>query len=107
MDLLAQIRVANAAHQDQLAMPFSRAKAKVADALMAGGLISSWTAEESAGGKMMILEIEDASPFVFQPKIEAPFRPSVERSMSRDEIKDARRWGQRLAERAATLPHDR
>jgi small subunit ribosomal protein S8 len=49
-DMLTRLRNGNQAYHDQVAMPYSKLKANIAEVLKSEGYISSWSVEEPAEG---------------------------------------------------------
>lgn len=57
-DMLTRIRNANSAHKDQVAMPYSKLKAHIADILKSEGYIASWTSEDAEVGKTLLVDLK-------------------------------------------------
>ncbi|HEX5595223.1 MAG TPA: 30S ribosomal protein S8 [Micromonosporaceae bacterium] len=60
-DMLARLRNANQAYHDQVAMPYSKIKANIAEVLKAEGYIANWTVddpEQGVVGKRLIVELK-------------------------------------------------
>ena len=60
-DMLTRLRNANQAYHDQVAMPYSKIKANIAEILKAEGYIAAWTVEEpeeGAVGKTLVVELK-------------------------------------------------
>jgi len=60
-DMLARLRNANQAYHDQVAMPYSKIKANIAEVLKSEGYIASWSVEEpeeGAVGKRLVVELK-------------------------------------------------
>jgi small subunit ribosomal protein S8 len=49
-DMLTRLRNGNQAYHDQVAMPYSKLKANIAEVLKSEGYISSWSVEDPAEG---------------------------------------------------------
>jgi small subunit ribosomal protein S8 len=49
-DMLTRLRNGNQAYHDQVAMPYSKLKANIAEVLKSEGYIASWSVEEPAEG---------------------------------------------------------
>jgi small subunit ribosomal protein S8 len=60
-DMLTRLRNGNQAYHDQVAMPYSRIKANIAEVLKSEGYIASWRVEEpeeGAVGRKLIVELK-------------------------------------------------
>ena len=60
-DMLTRLRNANQAYHDQVAMPYSKIKANIAEVLKTEGYISTWAVEEpeeGAVGKRLVVELK-------------------------------------------------
>lgn len=60
-DMLTRLRNGNRAYHDQVAMPYSKMKANVAEVLQSEGYISSWAIEEPAEGavgRTLVVELK-------------------------------------------------
>ena len=57
-DMLTRIRNANSAHKDQVAMPYSKLKATIADILKAEGYIADYKEEAAEVGKTLTLSLK-------------------------------------------------
>jgi small subunit ribosomal protein S8 len=54
-DMLTRLRNGNAAYHDQITMPYSKLKARIAEILQQEGYIASYKAEELQVGKNLII----------------------------------------------------
>jgi small subunit ribosomal protein S8 len=60
-DMLTRLRNGNQAYHDQVAMPYSKIKASIAEVLKSEGYIASWTVEEppeGAVGRKLVVELK-------------------------------------------------
>ncbi len=60
-DMLTRLRNGNQAYHDQVAMPYSKIKANIAEVLKSEGYIASWQVdepEEGAVGRKLIVELK-------------------------------------------------
>ena len=57
-DMLTRIRNANSTHKDQVAMPYSKLKANIADILKSEGYIASWTSEDAEVGRTLLIDLK-------------------------------------------------
>jgi small subunit ribosomal protein S8 len=57
-DMLTRIRNANAAHKEQVTMPFSKLKSHIADILQAEGYIAGWSTQEAPVGKTLVIDLK-------------------------------------------------
>jgi small subunit ribosomal protein S8 len=60
-DMLTRLRNGNQAYHDQVALPYSKLKANIAEILKSEGYISSWSVEdppEGAVGRKLIVELK-------------------------------------------------
>jgi small subunit ribosomal protein S8 len=57
-DMLTRIRNANHAYHDQVPMPYSKIKSHVAEILRQEGYIASWSVEEAAVGKTLLIGLK-------------------------------------------------
>jgi len=57
-DMLTRLRNANSAFHDQVNMPSSKLKVRVADILKAEGYISEWREEEAEVGKTLAIDLK-------------------------------------------------
>jgi small subunit ribosomal protein S8 len=57
-DMLTRLRNGNAAYHDQVTMPYSKLKARIAEILQQEGYIASYKAEELQVGKNLIITLK-------------------------------------------------
>ncbi|HHW84216.1 MAG TPA: 30S ribosomal protein S8 [Actinomycetales bacterium] len=57
-DMLTRLRNANAAHHDEVAMPYSKLKAAIAEILKAEGYIADFATKDLEVGKELILTLK-------------------------------------------------
>ena len=57
-DMLTRLRNANSAFHDQVTMPSSKLKVRIADILKAEGYITQWREEEAEVGKTLVLDLK-------------------------------------------------
>ena len=57
-DMLPRVRNANAAHHDEVSMPFSKLKSHIAEILQAEGYIASWTIADAEVGKTLTINLK-------------------------------------------------
>jgi small subunit ribosomal protein S8 len=59
-DMLTRLRNGNQAYHDQVAMPYSKLKANIAEVLKSEGYIASWQVEEpeDAVGRKLVVELK-------------------------------------------------
>lgn len=60
-DMLTRLRNGNQAYHDQVAIPYSKLKANIAEVLKAEGYIASWSVEEPAEGavgRKLVVELK-------------------------------------------------
>ncbi len=57
-DMLTRLRNANSAYHDEVAMPYSKLKSRVADILRTEGYIASWRVEDAEVGKRLVLDLK-------------------------------------------------
>ena len=58
-DMLTRLRNANSAYHDNVAMPYSKLKAHIAEILQQEGYISGWSVEDAEVGKKLMIELKD------------------------------------------------
>lgn len=90
-DMLTRLRNANQAYHDQVAMPYSKIKATIAEVLKAEGYVAGWTVEEpeaGAVGKTL--------------KVELKYGPNRERSLAG--IRRVSKPGLRVYAKSPELP---
>jgi small subunit ribosomal protein S8 len=88
-DMLTRLRNANSAFHDQVTMPSSKLKVRIADILKAEGYITDWREEEAEVGKKLIIDLK--------------FGPSRERSIAG--LKRISKPGLRVYAKSNNLPH--
>ena len=57
-DMLTRLRNANSAYHDDVSMPYSKLKSRVAEILRAEGYIGAWRVEEAEVGKRLVLDLK-------------------------------------------------
>jgi small subunit ribosomal protein S8 len=57
-DMLTRVRNANSAYHDQVTMPYSKLKSRIAEILQAEGYIASWQVEDAEVGKKLTVELK-------------------------------------------------
>ena len=57
-DMLTRLRNANQAYHDDVAMPYSKLKSRVADILRSEGYIGGWRVEEAEVGSTLVLDLK-------------------------------------------------
>jgi small subunit ribosomal protein S8 len=57
-DMLTRLRNANSAYHDDVAMPYSKLKSRVAEILRAEGYIGGWRVEDAEVGKKLVLDLK-------------------------------------------------
>jgi len=57
-DMLTRLRNANSAYHDDVSMPYSKLKSRVAEILRAEGYIASWRVEDAEVGKKLVLDLK-------------------------------------------------
>ena len=87
--MLTRLRNANSAYHDQVSMPSSKLKVRIADILKAEGYITEWREEEAAVGKTLVIDLK--------------FGPSRERSIAG--LKRISKPGLRVYAKSNNLPH--
>lgn len=88
-DMLTRLRNANSAYHDQVSMPSSKLKVRIADILKAEGYITDWREEEAEVGKTLVIDLK--------------FGPSRERSIAG--LKRISKPGLRVYAKSNNLPH--
>lgn len=88
-DMLTRLRNANSAYHDQVSMPSSKLKVRIADILKAEGYITEWREEEAEVGKTLVIDLK--------------FGPSRERSIAG--LKRISKPGLRVYAKSSNLPH--
>lgn len=87
--MLTRLRNANSAYHDQVSMPSSKLKVRIADILKAEGYITDWREEEAEVGKTLVIDLK--------------FGPSRERSIAG--LKRISKPGLRVYAKSNNLPH--
>ena len=87
-DMLTRLRNGNAAYHDQVTMPYSKLKARIAEILQQEGYIASYKAEELQVGKNLIITLK--------------YGPNRERSIAG--IKRISKPGLRVYAKSTNLP---
>ncbi|MDZ5076549.1 MULTISPECIES: 30S ribosomal protein S8 [Nesterenkonia] len=88
-DMLTRLRNANSAYHDQVSMPSSKLKVRVADILKAEGYITEWREEEAEVGKTLAIDLK--------------FGPNRERSIAG--LRRISKPGLRVYAKSNNLPH--
>jgi len=57
-DMLTRLRNANSAYHDDVSMPYSKLKSRVAEILRAEGYIASWRVEDAEVGQKLVLDLK-------------------------------------------------
>ncbi|MBC3760311.1 30S ribosomal protein S8 [Quadrisphaera oryzae] len=57
-DMLTRLRNANSAYHDDVAMPYSKLKSRVAEILKSEGYIAAWHVEDAEVGKRLVLDLK-------------------------------------------------
>ena len=57
-DMLTRLRNANSAYHDEVAMPYSKMKAGIAEILKSEGYIAAWKEAEAEVGKSLVLSLK-------------------------------------------------
>ena len=57
-DMLTRLRNANSAYHDDVVMPYSTLKSRVAEILRTEGYIGGWTVEDAEVGKKLVLSLK-------------------------------------------------
>ncbi len=87
-DMLTRLRNANTAHHDDVSMPYSKLKSRIAEILQSEGYISSWKVEDAEVGKTLSIELK--------------YGPSRERSIAG--IRRVSKPGLRVYAKSTNLP---
>lgn len=87
-DMLTRLRNANQAYHDDVSMPYSKLKSRVADILRAEGYIGAWRVEEAEVGSTLVLDLK--------------FGPSRERSIAG--LRRVSKPGLRVYAKSTNLP---
>jgi small subunit ribosomal protein S8 len=57
-DMLTRLRNANSAYHDDVSMPYSKLKSRVAEILRTEGYIAAWRVEDAEVGKKLVLDLK-------------------------------------------------
>jgi len=57
-DMLTRLRNANSAYHDEVAMPYSKLKSRIAEILQAEGYIAGWKVEDAEVGKTLTIDLK-------------------------------------------------
>ena len=57
-DMLTRLRNANSAYHDDVSMPYSKLKSRVAEILRTEGYIASWRVEDAEVGQKLVLDLK-------------------------------------------------
>lgn len=57
-DMLTRLRNANSAYHDDVTMPYSKLKQRIAEILQSEGYIAGWAVEDAEVGKKLTLELK-------------------------------------------------
>ncbi|MEJ5913809.1 30S ribosomal protein S8 [Pseudokineococcus sp. 1T1Z-3] len=57
-DMLTRLRNANSAYHDDVTMPYSKLKQRIAEILTAEGYIAGWSVEDAEVGRRLTLELK-------------------------------------------------
>jgi small subunit ribosomal protein S8 len=57
-DMLTRVRNANSAYHDDVTMPYSKLKSRVAEILRAEGYIGAWRVEDAEVGKKLVIDLK-------------------------------------------------
>ncbi|WGW10887.1 30S ribosomal protein S8 [Saxibacter everestensis] len=87
-DMLTRLRNANSAYHDDVAMPYSKLKSRIAEILKDQGYIADWKVEDAEVGKKLLLDLK--------------FGPSRERSIAG--IRRVSKPGLRVYAKSTNLP---
>ncbi|WP_344719580.1 30S ribosomal protein S8 [Nesterenkonia halobia] len=88
-DMLTRLRNANSAFHDEVSMPSSKLKVRVADILKAEGYITDWREDEAEVGKTLAIDLK--------------FGPDRERSIAG--LRRISKPGLRVYAKSTNLPH--
>lgn len=87
-DMLTRLRNANSAYHDEVSMPYSKLKSRIAEILQAEGYIASWKVEDAEVGKTLEIALK--------------FGPNRERSIAG--VKRISKPGLRVYAKSTHLP---
>ncbi|MFV0457209.1 MAG: 30S ribosomal protein S8 [Actinomycetales bacterium] len=57
-DMLTRLRNANSAYHDEVSMPYSKLKSRIADILQSEGYIAGWTVSDAEVGKTLTISLK-------------------------------------------------
>ena len=57
-DMLTRLRNANSAYHDEVAMPYSKLKSRIAEILQAEGYIAGWKVEDAEVGRTLTIDLK-------------------------------------------------
>jgi small subunit ribosomal protein S8 len=87
-DMLTRLRNANSAYHDEVSMPYSKLKSRIAEILQAEGYIAGWKVEDAEVGKTLTIDLK--------------FGPNRERSISG--VRRVSKPGLRVYAKSTNLP---
>ncbi|GAA2028509.1 30S ribosomal protein S8 [Pseudokineococcus marinus] len=87
-DMLTRLRNANSAYHDDVTMPYSKLKQRIAEILQAEGYIAGWSVEDAEVGRKLTLELK--------------FGPNRERSIAG--VRRVSKPGLRVYAKSTNLP---
>ena len=87
-DMLTRLRNANSAYHDEVSMPYSKLKSRIAEILQAEGYIRSWEVADAEVGKTLTLNLK--------------FGPNRERSLAG--VRRVSKPGLRVYAKSTNLP---
>ncbi len=87
-DMLTRLRNANSAYHDEVAMPYSKLKSRIAEILQAEGYIAGWKVTDAEVGKTLTIDLK--------------FGPNRERSIAG--VRRVSKPGLRVYAKSTNLP---
>ena len=87
-DMLTRLRNANSAYHDEVAMPYSKLKSRIAEILQAEGYIAGWKVADAEVGKTLTIDLK--------------FGPNRERSIAG--VRRVSKPGLRVYAKSTNLP---
>ncbi len=87
-DMLTRLRNANQAYHDEVSMPYSKLKSRIAEILQAEGYIAGWKVTDAAVGKTLTIDLK--------------FGPNRERSIAG--VRRVSKPGLRVYAKSTNLP---
>jgi small subunit ribosomal protein S8 len=87
-DMLTRLRNANSAYHDEVSMPYSKLKSRIAEILQTEGYIAGWKVEDSEVGKTLTIDLK--------------FGPNRERSIAG--VRRVSKPGLRVYAKSTNLP---